>query len=129
MSVKIFDSELKVLEVLWKEGERTAGQLAVILKERVDWNRNTTYTVIGKLIDKGAIERFGENFSCKAIITKKEVQQYETQELINKLFDGSTENFLSAFLSDSSHSAQLKEEVERLKQLVKSVKERWQINS
>jgi len=129
MSVKIFDSELKVLEVLWKEGERTAGQLAVILKERVDWNRNTTYTVIGKLIDKGAIERFGENFSCKAIITKKEVQQYETQELINKLFDGSTESFLSAFLSDSSHSAQLKEEVERLKQLVKSVKERWQINS
>jgi len=124
MTVKIFDSELKVLDILWKEGELTAGQLATTLKERVGWNRNTTYTVIGKLIDKGAVERFGENFSCKALITKKEVQQHETLELINKLFDGSTEDFLSAFLSDN---AQLKDEVERLKLLVRNVKERWQI--
>ncbi|MCL2387260.1 MAG: BlaI/MecI/CopY family transcriptional regulator [Defluviitaleaceae bacterium] len=115
MAVKVFDSELKVMEALWKEGDLTAGQLAKMLKEQVGWNRNTTYTVIGKLIDKGAVERYGSNFSCKAIITKEQVQQHEAKELVGKLFDGSAEVFLSAFLSDNALSDN---EITRLKQLV-----------
>lgn len=59
MEIKVFDSELKVMEILWREGDLTAGQLAKILKEETGWKRNTTYTVISKLIDKGAIERYG----------------------------------------------------------------------
>jgi len=119
MDIKIFDSELKVMETLWKEGDLTAGQLAKIMKEQTGWNRNTTYTVITKLIDKGAIERYGENFGCRAAITKKQVQQYETAELASKLFDGSAEMFLSAFLSGKKMS---KGEIQRLKQLVEKLK-------
>jgi len=119
MAIKVFDSELRVMEALWKEGVLTAGQLAKILKDQVGWNRNTTYTVIGKLIDKKAIERFGENFSCKAVITKEQVQQHEAKELIGKLFDGSAEVFLSAFLSGETLSGS---EIKRLKQLVKGLK-------
>ena len=48
MEIKLFDSERKVMEVLWREGDMTAGQLAKILKEETGWNRNTTYTVIKK---------------------------------------------------------------------------------
>ena len=48
MDIKLFDSELKVMEALWKAGDLTAGQLAKILKEQTGWNRNTTYTVIKK---------------------------------------------------------------------------------
>ena len=49
MEIKLFDSELKVMEVLWREGDLTAGQIAGILKEEIGWNRNTTYTVIKKV--------------------------------------------------------------------------------
>jgi predicted transcriptional regulator len=119
MKIKVFDSELKVMEALWKEGDLTAGQLVKILKAQTGWNPNTTYTVIGKLIDKGAIERYGSNFSCKALITKEQVQQYEAAELIGKLFDGSAEVFLSAFLSGKELS---KDEIVRLKQLVEKLK-------
>lgn len=115
MKIKVYDSELKVMEALWKEGDLTAGQLAKMLKAQTGWNRNTTYTVISKLIDKGAIERYGGNFSCKAIITKEQVQQHEATELIGKLFDGSAEMFLSAFLSGKELS---QAEIKRLKQLV-----------
>ena len=55
MKMKLFDSELKVMEILWKEGDLSAGQLAKVLKERIGWNRNTTYTVIKKCVEKGAI--------------------------------------------------------------------------
>ena len=33
MRMKLFDSELKVMEVLWKEGNITAGQISKIQKE------------------------------------------------------------------------------------------------
>ena len=66
MEMKLFDSELKVMEALWKEGDLTAGQLVKILKEQTGWNRNTTYTVIKKLIEKGAVERCEPNFTCRA---------------------------------------------------------------
>ena len=33
MEIKLFDSELKVMEVLWREGDLTAGQIAGILKD------------------------------------------------------------------------------------------------
>ena len=119
MDIKVFDAELKVMEVLWREGDLTAGQLAKILKEQTGWSPNTTYTVVGKLIDKGAVERYGSNFSCRAIITREQVQQHEAKELIGKLFDGSAEVFLSAFLSGKELS---KDEIERLKQLVEKLK-------
>lgn len=115
MEIKLFDSELKVMDTLWKEGDLTAGQLAKILNEQTGWNRNTTYTVIKKLIEKGAIERYEPNFTCKAIIRKEQVQQQEANELIGKLFDGSAEVFLSAFLSDKKLTP---DEINRLKQIV-----------
>lgn len=34
MNIKLFDSEIKVMEVLWKEGDLTAKQLADILSEK-----------------------------------------------------------------------------------------------
>jgi len=119
MEIKVFDSELKVMEALWKEGDLTAGQLAKILNKQTGWNRNTTYTIIKKLIEKGAIERYEPNFTCKAIITKEQVQQIEATELIGKLFDGSAEVFLSAFLNGKKLS---EDEINRLKQIVENLK-------
>jgi predicted transcriptional regulator len=118
LAIKVFDSELKVMEALWSEGDLTAGQLAQILKEQTGWNRNTTYTVIGKLVDKGAIERYGENFSCKALLTKEQVRQHEADELLGKLFDGSVGVFVSAFINGN---ALTNGEIEHLKQLVKKL--------
>ncbi len=54
---KLFDSELKVMEPLWEDGPQTAGALAKKLADACGWNRNTTYTVIKKLVDKGVIAR------------------------------------------------------------------------
>ena len=43
MNIKLFDSEIKVMEVLWKEGDLTAKQLADILSEKIGWNKNTIH--------------------------------------------------------------------------------------
>ena len=119
MEMKLFDSELKVMEALWKEGDLTAGQLVKILKEQTGWNRNTTYTVIKKLIEKGAVERCEPNFTCRAAVTRESVQQGEAEELIDRLFDGSAELFLSAYVSSKKLSDA---EIDGLRRIVEKLK-------
>lgn len=119
MEIKLFDSELKVMDVLWKEGDTTAKKISDILNERVGWNMNTTYTLIKRCIGKGAIERREPNYVCHALIPKEQVQEQETAELINKVFDGSSDLLFASLLNKKNLSA---EEIQRLKQLVNQLK-------
>ena len=113
--MKLFDSEWKVMEVLWQENDRTAKEISLRRADSIGWNKNTTYTVIKKCIDKGAIERREPNFICHATITKQQVQKEETDTLVEKVFGGSAELLFASILSDRSLS---KEELARLKTLV-----------
>lgn len=118
MDIKLFDSELKVMNVLWQEGDTTAKNIAGILKEETGWNVNTTYTIIKRCIKKGAIGRSEPNFICHALIPKEEVQQAETDELINKIYDGSADKLFAALLGRKKLSA---EQINRLKQIVENM--------
>ena len=113
---KLFDSELKVMEPLWENGPQSAGELAKRLAAACGWNRNTTYTVIRKLVDKGAVARSDPGFLCTPRITRQEVQRQETDSLISRLFGGSKTQFLSAFLSEKdltpAEAAQLRKLIE-----------------
>lgn len=115
MPVKLFDSERKVMEPLWRSGDLPAGQIAKLLLEEIGWNRNTTYTVIKKCIEKGAIERREPGFVCHALIGREEVQRQETDELIDKMFGGSQDAFFAAMLRPGRLS---REEIDHLKKLV-----------
>ena len=118
MDVKLFDSELKVMDVLWREGDTTARYIAGVLKEEVGWNKNTTYTLIKRCIKKGAIERSEPNFMCHALIPKEQVQEAETNELINKVYDGSVDKLFSALLGRKKLS---QSQIEKLEQIVGSL--------
>ena len=115
MAIKLFDSELKVMSILWKEGDKTAKQISDILKAEIGWNMNTTYTVIKKCIAKGAVRRGEPNFLCHALIPKEAVQEAETDELIGKLFDGSADKLFASLLGRKKLSA---EQISKLKQIV-----------
>ncbi|WP_234414333.1 BlaI/MecI/CopY family transcriptional regulator [Paenibacillus sp. CAA11] len=117
--MKLFDAELKVMEVLWDQGPLAAGQLAKILRDDTGWNRNTTYTVIKKLVDKGAVQRTDPQFICEALITREQVQEQETLGLIQKMYKGSTELFFSAFINKKNLSDS---EIEKLKKIVEDLK-------
>ena len=115
METKLFDSELKVMGVLWREGDTTAKHISDVLKEEVGWNMNTTYTLIKRCIQKGAIERYEPNFMCHALIPKEEVQAAETDELIDKIYDGSADKLFAALLGRKKLS---KEQIDKLLKLV-----------
>lgn len=115
MEIKLFDSELKIMDVLWREGDTTAKHISDVLKEDTGWNMNTTYTLIKRCIKKRAIERTEPNFMCHALIPKEEVQEAETNELINKIYDGSADKLFAALLGRKKLTD---EQIDKLKQIV-----------
>ena len=115
MEKTLFDSERKVMEVILKEGEVTAKQISLTLRDTVGWNKNTTYTVIKKCIQKGFIERLEPNFVCRALLSKEQAVQDDTREFVNRVFDGSVPLLFSALLSQRALS---KKELEELKQMI-----------
>lgn len=49
MKEKLFDSEAKVMEILWDCGPLSAKEISLIAADSIGWNKNTTYTVIKKI--------------------------------------------------------------------------------
>lgn len=119
MDMKLFDSERKVMEVLWEEGDLPAKVIARTLTSKFGWNVNTTYTLIKRCIKKGAIERTEPGFLCHAQISREAVQEAETNEFINRIYDGSADKLFAALLGRKTLSP---EQIEKLKQMVADLK-------
>lgn len=97
--LRLHEGELNVMELLWSNDVLAAKDIAKIIKEYIGWEKNTTYTVIKRLIDKGAILRQDPGFLCKAKVTKKDVQSIETNALLLKMYGGSLTSFITEYLA------------------------------
>ncbi len=96
--IRLHEGELNVMELLWANDQIAAKDISNIIKNYIGWEKNTTYTVINRLIDKGAISREDPGFICRALITKEKVQEIETKALLNKVFGGQIGNFFTQYL-------------------------------
>ena len=118
--VNLFDSEIKVMEILWKYHEVSAKEIAKILNKEIGWSKTTTYTVIKKCIDKGAIGRKEPNFMCYPLISVDQVRASEIEKLVSKLYNGSTDLLIASLV----HTNKLtKDDFEKLMLLTEEPKE------
>ena len=95
MSPKIFESEYRFCLILWEHEPIKSTDLAKLCKEKLDWSKTTTYTVIKRLSERGVIKN--ENAIVSSIVSKEEAQQSELEELMDKKFEGSLPAFIAAF--------------------------------
>lgn len=57
MEIKISDSELEVMRILWRENRPLkVAEFRDELEQRKGWNKSTTHTLVTRLRDKGLIE-------------------------------------------------------------------------
>jgi predicted transcriptional regulator len=117
--IKLYDSELKVMEVLWEHGDTAAKKIAQILARQIEWGKTTTYTVIKKCVDKGAVERIEPGFICRPLVTKEQTREYETTELMNKMYGGAADGLVASIIGRKNLTP---EEIERLKKIVNDLK-------
>lgn len=113
--IRLHEGELNVMELLWSNKVLAAKDISKIIKEYIGWEKNTTYTYIKRLIDKGAITREDPGFLCRAAISKKQVQEIETSVLIKNLYNGSVATFIHDYFDGRTLST---EEVLELKKIV-----------
>lgn len=113
-NIKLYDSELKLMEIIWESEPVSAKDISLIAAETIGWNKNTTYTIIKKLIEKKVLDRTEPNFVCTSLVKRDAVRKAETQSLINKLYNGSKKAFFASFIDDSISE----EELEELKKLI-----------
>ncbi len=112
--IRLHEGELNVMELLWSNRELAAKDISKIIKEYIGWEKNTTYTVIKRLIDKGAIERIDPGFLCRAKINKRTVQSIETEALFSKLYNSSLNNFFVEYLRNRKMTSAELFELERI---------------
>ena len=115
MEYKLFESEWKVMELVWEGQPISAKAVSLQAADRYGWNKNTTYTVIKKCEAKGILRREEPGFICTALLSRDEVCRAETRGLIDKLFGGSRRALFSALLEDEKLS---EEELAELRAMI-----------
>lgn len=116
VAMKLFESERKIMDVLWREGSVTAGQIAKILNIDCGWNRNTTYTVINKCIQKGYVSRGESKFMCTAILSKNDARNEEVRSIMKKYFDGSPVKMFNVIAKNAD-----KQQLRKMKKIIKNM--------
>ena len=102
MDIKLFDSELKVMEVLWREGDVPARHIAEAVGLQTGWNVNTTYTMLKRMIAKGAIERRDPRFLCHALVTREQALRELAATFDSPLFSRVVESMVRSLRFGSS---------------------------
>lgn len=115
MRDRLFDSEAKVMEIIWAKGPISAKEISLIAADTIGWNKNTTYTVIKKLEAKGFIRRDEPGFICTPLVSQSQVRKTEAASLVKKVFGGSRQALFSALLEDEPLTD---EELSELRQLI-----------
>jgi predicted transcriptional regulator len=113
--LKLFEGELKLMELLWEHEGASAKELSLLAADSIGWNKNTTYTVIKKLVAKEAIERSEPGFVCHSLIGREDVGREEAKTLVRSFFGGSVKAMLSSFMAEGSLSD---EEAQELRLLI-----------
>ena len=103
--LRLHEGELNIMELLWSNKELAAKDISKIIKEYIGWVKNTTYTVIKRLIDKGAVQRTDPGFICSALVSQRSVREIETKRLLNQFYNGSLQTFISEYLKNQRLSA------------------------
>lgn len=109
---KIFDSELRLCEILWKHQPVKSSELAHLCAEKLGWKKSTTYTVIKRLTERGVVKT--EDAVVTALVSRDEVQRAESRAFVERNFSGSLPGFLNAFVGGRGLSAEEAEELRRM---------------
>lgn len=114
MNINLYDSELKLMELLWEMEPASAKDISLAAAEKIGWNKNTTYTVLKKLETKGYLRRTEPGYICTSLISRSQAQHAEAESLVSRLFGGSKKALFSALLDDKTLTQEELDELRRM---------------
>lgn len=116
--IQITDAEWKLMDIIWEREPVSAKEIVEIMMDNYEWNKNTTYTVLKRLIGKNVIIRKEPNFICISNVKREEAQHINTKSFIDKVYNGSFKMLFNNFLDNEEVSE------DDLKEIMKIIKEK-----
>ena len=114
--LKLFDSEYKFMSIVWANEPVNSTELTRICEKALGWKKPTTYSIIKKLCERGILKN--EKATVTSLIAREDVQKYEAEVFVDRIFDGSIPSFITAFLQDKTLS---EEEAQNIKDMIDGV--------
>ncbi len=95
----VSDAELEIMKVVWANEGPTlfAYLMEELAKKGKTWQKNTTITLLSRLMDKGFLKakKTGIRNAYTALVSEKEYQTIQTKDLMDKIFEGSAAGLVS----------------------------------
>jgi len=114
--LKLFDAEYKFMSIVWAREPVNSTELTRICEKELGWKKPTTYSMIKKLCERGIMQN--EKATVTTLIAREDVQKYEAEVFVNRIFDGSIPSFITSFLQDKELS---EEEAQNIKAMIDGV--------
>ena len=109
------EREMEIMQLLWEYGQLSAGEIAAHFLKTNNQFRNTTYTFITRLLDKGIIKREDPGFICLPVYDRDTMQLNEARSFLTKVYDGSFRDMFAQFVSKKNLS---RHEIDELQKLI-----------
>ena len=118
--INLTDAEWNIMEGLWENAPLTGREITESMEKRMGWNRSTTLTLLRRLEEKGAIESNDEGRKklFLPIISREEVALQETEEFLERIYNGSVSMMISAL---TKKKALAKSEIDELYVMLKDL--------
>ena len=118
MEIKPTESELEILQVIWKNGQCTVRDVHEELSKNKDAGYTTTLKLRQIMHDKGMVERdtTSKTHLYKALVTREQAQQTAIDKIISTVFKGSTSDLVIQALG---HHRASKDEIDAIKDYLK----------
>jgi predicted transcriptional regulator len=118
MEIKPTESELEILQVIWKNGQCTVRDVHEELSKNKDAGYTTTLKLMQIMHDKGMVERdtTSKTHLYKALVTREQAQQTAIDKIISTVFKGSTSDLVIQALG---HHRASRDEIDAIKDYLK----------
>ena len=115
--MQITPAESQIMEALWKQGALPFDDIMEAVAAEQGWARATVKTLVNRLLHKKAIasERAGGRHGYRPLIARADYVHSESKGLLDRLFDGQIETFVTHFSERQDLSAN---QIETLRRLV-----------
>jgi len=97
---RITDSEVKVMRILWEATcELPIVDIRKTLEKSSGWESSTIKTLLRRLCEKGVVLQIKRKvFYYRPLVSEEEYNEYTTQNLIDRLYEGSAKNLVASLL-------------------------------
>ena len=102
--LKLSDSEIYIMQIIWKYGKVTSFDIIDEIKNDDTISENGIRTLLGRMVRKGAIritEKKGKTYIYEALINKDDFLRKEGNNFLENIYQGAINSMLLNFVKEN----------------------------